>query len=184
MSAACYSNLIAYFFDGRAPFQDSCLIRQHNKEVWWHSEDQSGVVMSKVGELGRSSGKNSQQDPLSRVFLCDCPLPSCSAVSHSTAHSSSQTLAAARALSISCSKYLGRNCRQYFNAVLNAVRLRLVTPRSLVYSRTTLHYSLLSVFPGGVSSSNGIGGISQQQQQQHSRQQLQIPHITAHGIGP
>ena len=112
MSAACYSNLIAYFFDGRAPFQDSCLIRQHNKEVWWHSEDQSGVMMSKVGELGRSSGKNSQQDPLSRVFLCDCPLPSCSAVSHSTAHSPSQTLAAARSLSISCSKYLGRNCRQ------------------------------------------------------------------------
>ena len=25
--------------------------------------------MSKVGELGRSSGKNSQQDPLSRVFF-------------------------------------------------------------------------------------------------------------------
>jgi len=77
----------------------------------------------------------------------------------------------------------GEIAGKYFNAILNAVRLRLVTPRSLVYSRTTLHYSLLSVFPGGVSSSNDIGGISQQQQQ-HSRQQLQIPHITAHGIGP
>ena len=63
-----YSNLIAYFFDGRAPFQDSCLIRQHNKGVWRHSEEQNGVVMSKVGGLGRSGGKNSQQDPLFRVF--------------------------------------------------------------------------------------------------------------------